>query len=289
MIENPEIILIPERKSTGAMIVDMLLILLPQAGIDPFKRIFNTIVNEGRMNRKAEENYQAILSNMSQRESNFYTERKTSFGFSTDKQKRDLLYGNILQNAARQSHAVIRDHMLVDEILGLTEKGGRIDHSQLGHDDHVIAWLMCHWLVVVGMNLAHYGIDPGLVMSAVVSEEDKNKTATQLWKDDLQSAYLKEIDELVAKLSDTENDAMAALYENRLRLLSRKVEAAGNIKDFSVDGIFDRVRKEREKKYRLSMVSSYYSEEKAVHDNVMDMIGSLKSGSYRQTASQWYN
>ena len=40
------VLFVPERRSTGAMIIDYLLIMLPQRNIDPFKRIYNKVVQE---------------------------------------------------------------------------------------------------------------------------------------------------------------------------------------------------------------------------------------------------
>jgi hypothetical protein len=291
LIEHPEIVLIPERKSSGPMIIDMLLTLLPAANVDPFRRIFNTIVDNARSSRKGEEEYMELTStSMSQRDEVFYTERKKAFGFNTDKAKRDLLYGSILQNAARESHKVIHDQVLVQEILSLTEKNGRIDHSELGHDDHVIAWLMAHWLINAGTNLIHYGIQPTMVKSALTCGSDEELTPLQRYKEELQKTYLMEVEELINKLGESDNEAINQLYENRLRFLSKKIEASGTVKDFSFDNIIDRVRKEREKKQRLNSNAGFQDEDQIVHSNIMDMIHASRASNYRHTAQQpFYN
>lgn len=281
LIEHPEILLIPERKSTGPMIIDMLLILLPQAGVDPFKRIWNSIVDEARESRKGEEAYGELLRPMSQRDAFFYTERKTSFGFKTDAVKRALLYGNVLQQAAKQSCRSVHDKPLIDEILGLSEKNGRIDHSNVGHDDHVIAWLLAHWFATHAMNLAHYGIEPGLVMSALAEDVEEEKTATDFWKENLQKQYLEEIEGLISNLSDCENETLAALYERRLQYLSRRIEASGKIKDFSLDSVMERVKKEREKKTRLGYALGTSDPDQEVRNRVNDVISNYQNGGYR--------
>lgn len=292
MAIHPEIIMIPERKSSGPTIIDTLLTLLPANGIDPFKRIFNTIVDQARVNKKGEEDYLDLNTSMSQRDNVFYTERKKSFGFNTDKAKRDLLYGTILQNAARQSCKVINDQTLISEILGLTEKNGRIDHSELGHDDHVISWLMCHWMVNVGSNLVHYGIEPGMAMSSLVSGDDSEKTMVDRWKDDLQRKYLAEIEELIAKVGESTNEAVITLYENRLRLLSKKIEQSGTVKDFSYDQIADRLRKEKEKKQRMAGASrNYMDADERQATEILDMIQQSRASYYRgglgSSGSNW--
>jgi hypothetical protein len=281
LVEHDDITLIPERKSTGQMIVDMLLIMLPQAGVDPFKRIYNTVVEEGKASRKGEEEYLDICGPLSSRDDFFYTERKTKFGFFTTKPKRDMLYGNTLQQAAKQSASMIRDKTLITEIMGLTVKNERIDHSHLGHDDHVFAWLLGHWFVNQAMNLSHYGIPAGLVMSALVESEEEEKSVGDRWKDHVQRAYMEEIDKLIITLGDCENEALVGLYERKLQFLSRKVESSGNVKDFSVDGIMDKVRREREKRQRLSNAVGTVSPEAEARNRVLDVISTYQNNRFR--------
>lgn len=281
MIEHEEIVLIPERKSTGAMIIDMLLILLPQAGIDPFKRIFNSIVDEAHQSRKGEDAYSMLHTPMTSRDSFFYTERKTSFGFKTDATRRGLLFGNVLQQAAKQTCRSIHDKPLADELMGLTEKNGRIDHTTLGHDDHVVAWLLAHWLATHAMNLSHYGIKPGLVMSAVIDEDEDERSTVDRWKEGVQKHHMEEIEQLIAQLSDCENETMTALYERRLQYLSRRVEASGKIKDFSVDGIMERVRKERDKRLRLGMAMGTSDPDQQLRDELQNVIADRSQQIFR--------
>ena len=53
IIQSPNVTLIPERKSSAIALIDHLLLILPDRGIDPFKRIFNRIVNEPDENKTA--------------------------------------------------------------------------------------------------------------------------------------------------------------------------------------------------------------------------------------------
>lgn len=287
MVENPMILLVPERKSSAISIVDMLLLMLPEAGIDPFKCIYNTIVQEGRLSTKGEEAFGEILRPMSQRDEFFYTERKAKFGFITDKVKRDQLYGTVLQQAAKQAASQIHDATLIGELLGLTVKNERVDHSRLGHDDHVVAWLLTHWLVNHGMNLSHYGIEPGLVMSALVQETEVQASISEQWQSQVQKAYLSEIDTLVMTLSETSNEALIALYERKLQFLSRKVEASGTIKDFSVDGVMEKVRREREKRQRLSLASNGFDPDHDRRQAVENTINQFAANGYRMS-NRWH-
>lgn len=53
LVKYPSITLLMERRNTGASILDHLLRSLPAVGVDPFKRIFNTIVNNYDEEEKA--------------------------------------------------------------------------------------------------------------------------------------------------------------------------------------------------------------------------------------------
>jgi len=64
----------------------------------------------------------------------------------------------------------VRDKKLISEILELTVRNGRVDHPPGGHDDHVIAWLMTHWLLTFGHNLSEYGIPNGYALSAMKTD-----------------------------------------------------------------------------------------------------------------------
>ena len=174
MVAYENITLIIERRSTGAMILDYLLMQLPSLGIDPFKRIFNTVTQEAD---QREEEYKEIRQPMSRRRSNLATSLKKSFGFITSasgEYSRDGLYGHVFQRAARQASDVIRDQPLVSQIGSLITKDGRVDHPPGGHDDLVISWLLCHWLLQKRQELdsIRYRSFPCDVSSSCTGKED---------------------------------------------------------------------------------------------------------------------
>jgi hypothetical protein len=287
LIANSDVTLIPERKSTGAMIIDMLLTMLPEAGVDPFKRIYNSIVNEAYDSEKGQEAYAEILQPMSMRPSFFYTERKTCFGFKTDKTLRDLLYGNILQTACRRLGKYIADKPLAGELLSLTMKNGRVDHSELGHDDHCIAWLMGHWMATAALNLSHYGIPAGLIMSTLKEAEEDEKPLGAQWKLDQQKTYASEIDTILTMLDESGNDAMAVLYEQRLKYLSRKLESEGASPEYAMDAVMERMRDIKAKRLRLVQSQATATPEGNAHRDIMETINQFQRGGYRSSATSW--
>jgi hypothetical protein len=154
--------LIIERRYNAQTIIDYLLLKLPELGIDPFKRIFNQIVQKREERQK---DYDRVMGPGLNRSRQLYETHRRDFGFVTDADSRKLLYSNVLMNAAKDAGHRVRDKQLIQQILSLVIKNGRIDHSASGHDDMVIAWLIGHWFLNYGINLHQYGINPARVMS----------------------------------------------------------------------------------------------------------------------------
>lgn len=220
MVKYPNLTLIPEKKSTGQMIVDSLLLALPKHGIDPFKRIFNRIVDEA--NEKPEL-FKEISKPASARTASFYDTTKKYFGFNTSAESRMTLYSTILQEAAKKAGHLIRDKVLSGEIRALVVKRGRIDHEASGHDDTVVAWLLANWLLMSGKNLDFYGIDRSQVMVGV-SNTSKQLSLEEVYEKQAQKMFRKEMDDLYAQLTEAVDTFTITKCEARLRFLSSRVE-----------------------------------------------------------------
>lgn len=130
MIKNPNTLLVPERKSSALTMLGIICRELRKAGINPFTRIFNMIVqnkNEAPFN-------QINLSEPGLEEG----VNKKYLGYNTTGSgptSRNNLYSNVLMKAIELNHSRIRDRTLITELSGLAQKNGRIDHSVSGHDD----------------------------------------------------------------------------------------------------------------------------------------------------------
>lgn len=175
MIKYPKVILIPEKRSIGQVIIDGLLKILPQEGIDPFKRIFNLIVNN---NGDYPDRWNEIRTTpVSRRDEFFYNRFKGMFGFATSRDgifSRTSLMTSTLSFAADMFAEHIKDSNLINQLMGLEKRNGRVDHAVKGHDDLVIAWLLPMWMMTKGSNLSYYGIDSLLIMSEVEEKQSHN-------------------------------------------------------------------------------------------------------------------
>jgi hypothetical protein len=241
-------VLVIERKSTGISILDSLHIELPRAGQDPFKRIFNKIVDEFQ---ERQDNFQELQrAGLNSRSEAFYDTRKTAFGFSTNATNRTLLYTTVLQNAAKKSCNVIRDNSLISEINGLVEKNGRIDHVATGHDDLVISWLLTHWFLFHTRNLKYYGIDPMLVMSEVLGDGEEY-TDDELRDRYQQAEYVREIEDLIEQLKKVNDEFLIMKLENRMRYVTSKLTGE-ELDSLSIDALLKQASDERLKRNRVN-------------------------------------
>lgn len=237
----PNSVYIPERKSTGQTFIDYLCIKLHAAGIDPFKRIYNTIVDNHDV--KPDE-FMEIRASMQHRDDAFYVRRKTKFGFNTGTVTRRTLYTEILKIAAKKGAAGVRDKTLISELMGLEEKNGRVDHASGGHDDTVIAWLLTVWLLVYGRNLSYYGLDRKRIMSRLIEDDGMSPMEKMEAQEKEQLQY--EVEETMEKLRETSNPMLVMKYEAKLRYLEAILAEKG-VEGINISGLIEEMNTRRAK------------------------------------------
>ena len=245
LIDFPNVILVPERRSSGKSIVDLLLIQMPQSQINPFQRIYNKIVD-----KKSErmDDYELINSHLVFKDPYFFDKYGKDFGLPTTKQTRDLLYGDVLLQASQHSQFNIRDKVLSNEIRNLSIKNGRIDHRLNQHDDHVIAWLLAHWFLKHTQNLFYYGIIDDYLLSEI---NDSNKPLNEYEKYQLEQQKLikKEIESIYEQLTNTNDEFSITRLEHQLRALTRELSEEDK-SIFSIHSLIEEAKRERIKKYQ---------------------------------------
>lgn len=250
MVKYENVILIPERRSQGQTLIDMLLIRLPAKGIDPFKRIYNVIVdNKGLY----VDEYAAINQDMSRRNSAFYERMKGKFGFVTSgsgDHSRNKLYVDSLNVAARFGSGAVRDKELVDQITSLVSKNGRIDHDVDGHDDMVIAWLLATWFLTSSKNLQFYGIISPLHLAKEFNPDKpvkKNLSREEVYDEQVQYRIKGEIDHLLKQLAELEDSALIFKLEHRIRVLNSRLKEE-YVENTTIDSLITEISGERNRR-----------------------------------------
>lgn len=174
LIKYDRAVLIPERKSSGVTIIDIVIETLLGKGIDPFTKIFNWVVQDIE---KYPEVQRELSKPVNMRSSSIYVKYRKEFGYGTTglgRASRDNLYGLTLMRATKYTGNLVRDRAIIDQLNGLIEKNGRIDHANGEHDDMVIGWLLANWLLVFGKNLKNYNLVSSDILSHNVKVHNKD-------------------------------------------------------------------------------------------------------------------
>jgi len=209
-LEN--VVFIPERNSVGVAIIDYCLLQLEELGINPFYRIYNTVIQEGKLDGKTV--CKAELSRPG-----LYDRHRKTFGFRTSSASRPFLYKTVFGRLMETSCHNVKDYMLVNQIAGLTTRNGRIDHGTDGNDDSVIAYVLTGYLLFFGNNLGMYDFAGGNIDNLLCDlEPEKNNK-----KDSIGKASIEQIKTLIIhlerKLKSTSNDTLKIEILQRIRRL----------------------------------------------------------------------
>lgn len=243
LIDYPKLTLIIERRSTGAMILDYLLMMLPARGIDPFTRIYNRAVQDAEDDPVR---FKEITAPMYMRSPDIYIKHKKCFGFATSGSgttSRNDLYSTTLLSAAKNTGHLVRDKKVVDQILGLVVKNGRVDHAAGEHDDMCISWLLSYWLLTLGKNLHVYGLDSREVLKFSKQRIEENNPVTR-YDNRQQDLLRQQIEDLVNMMRRERDTYLNRLMESKLKGLASRLSEADRI-TLSVDDLIKKIQEEK--------------------------------------------
>lgn len=239
MIKYKNITMIIEKKSSAQSFIDAVLDVFIKEGVNPFKRIWNQIVDN---NTKYKKEYDSVKRNFVSVP--FIQQHRRLFGFNTSGNTRHLLYSQVIQMAASRSAEVLRDEQLANQLASLkVSNDGRVDHASSGHDDAVMAWLLGHWMLMFGRNLDFYGIDSRYVMRNV-NDEGKQLTEEDLFDMSIVDDLEEEIEELISVIRREKHPSLLERHIHRFDLLNRKLNKYG-IEPKTIDGIIIKGREDK--------------------------------------------
>ena len=247
IIEYENLTMIIERRSSGVAILDYLLYILPGEGIDPFKRLFNTIVQNAQEDPAR---YQEICQPLYRRPADIYEKYKKAFGFATSgggMTSRTELYSSILRGAASSIGDRVRDLTTINQITGLIIKNGRVDHQDGEHDDMVISWLLSYWFTTKGKNLNHYGINSKLIYIHL-NNLGKTYTPYEEYEMSMQSKIRQELDKLMSELKSCKDYFISEKIEKQIRALNSSLILKEN-EQFSVDELINSIKENKYGKF----------------------------------------
>jgi hypothetical protein len=237
MIRFPKTVLIIERRSSGVAITDYVIDILVSKGIDPFRRIYNKIVNEAHINR---DNVREITRPIVGKDVNYFAKIKRDFGFATSatgSNSRNALYGNIMSRALEYFSDKLKDRVLIDQILALTIKNGRIDHEDGMHDDLVVSWLLTMWFIFEARNKEFYGISPREVLSKVRIESEGVSQAEVEFREKRNEEAIRAIEKYVSEIRRCRDKTLVSEYRRRIEQIKSRHELDQKVVD-DIDSFF---------------------------------------------------
>ena len=209
-------IFIPERNSTGVTILDTVFDEFERLGISPWKRIYNTVVQ----NRDQDQKLREINLNSTQ----VLGKARSYFGFRTHggqySSTRDLLYRQVLKKAIAINASRIHDAGLIDEIAHLEIRNGRIDHKSNGHDDTVIAYLLACYFIFHGNNIDLYNISPNELLTKINTDGDPIDD----FEKKHQLAIRKKLNQLEELVQKTSSEYIKQLYQRQINTLKSQID-----------------------------------------------------------------
>lgn len=236
-----------ERKSSGGTIIDYLLDLLPRMNIDPFKRLFNWVVDEMEANPKDKE---MLMTGLSQRSSSVYEMYKKHFGYATTgggKNSRHNFYGTAFSHSVKYTCRSVRDKALISQLSNLIIKNNRIDHKAGMHDDIVVGWLIAYWFLLEAKNKQYYGIPPTSVLSSIVHEIIEEEGGIEVYKKRQEQIAIKNlIDEKLLELKTITNPYLLESAKARIMILYKQIDTT-IIPSFNIQSMIDNIINEQKK------------------------------------------
>lgn len=254
LIEYENITLVIERRSSGVVIIDNLLLLLPANGVDPFKRMFNWVTNDYDTNPE----YKKVVDTPLNSKSYLINKYRKEFGYATSgsgKTSRDNLYGLTFNTAIKYTCDYIHDKDLINQLSSLVRKNGRIDHPDDGHDDLVISSLLSLWFLTQAKSLHKYGLSPRSILNTIMEasiQEQGGKEA--ILHKQQQAAILQNIDNLVLELKQEKVPYRADIILGKIKRLYSELDSDTS-KKFNLESLIEDMNKE--KKYHNLKVSIF--------------------------------
>lgn len=246
------IVTIIERRGSGMAIIDSLIVNLPTYDIDPFKALYNTAVEDEIWEQS--DTFMPIRQPFYTRTQRFYDSVKRVFGYATSgsgRHSRTALYNRTLLQAAKLFHKNVRDETLVNEIMGVSVKNGRLDHASGKHDDMVVAWLLVTWFLTSTRNLEFYGLQGAFCRAQEFNPEatSKVKTPHDDYAEQRIAHYKSVAEQLVVDLEACNDSLIAMRIEARLQGIKMHLGADSEYV-VTFDGIISKARDARAEKVK---------------------------------------
>jgi hypothetical protein len=246
-------VMIIERRSSAATIIDYIIQKLLQHEINPFDRLYNTIYqNKDQYPKEYDEISRAKYYN-----EDIFTKYKKHIGFVTSGSgitSRSELYSGTLMSMLKYTSYCTYDEPLINQLAALIIKNNRIDHPEGGNDDMVISSLLSYWILITGKNLSLYGIDTTtLLKSNKVYLDEKYTTADSEYEVEEAVTMERKFNELLEMYKTENNEVIARQLELKIRKIVSDTNFSSKV--LSVEELFESIQRDK----KVSLRRRYFS------------------------------
>lgn len=241
--------MIIERRSSAATIIDYIIQKLLQHEINPFTRLYNTIFqNKEQYIKEFEEISKAKYYN-----EDIFTKYKKHIGFVTSGSgitSRSELYSTTLMSMLKYTSYCTYDTSLVNQLASLIIKNNRIDHPEGGNDDMVIASLLSYWLLMSGKNLALYGIDTFTLLKTNKIYLDEKYSTDNTDYDEAEAIEAERVfNELLDEFKSENNPIIAKQLEIKIKKIASEMEFSSKV--ISVEQLIEDINRSKKLNNRI--------------------------------------
>jgi len=252
LLKYEKAVMIIERRSSAATIIDYIIQKLLLHEVNPFSRLYNTIYQD---KEKYQKEYEEI-SKARYFNEDIFIKYKKHIGFVTSGfgvTSRSELYSTTLISMLKYTGDCIYDQKLISQISELIIKNNRIDHPEGGNDDMVVAGLLSYWILSQGKNLNLYGIDTGsLLKYNKVYLAEKYAIVEDDYSDHEVMSLEQQFNELIDQYKKESNDIIARQIEIKIKKLASDLKIFGSHMThvISVESLLESISRERKLKAR---------------------------------------
>lgn len=236
-------LMIIERRSSAAAIIDYMIQKLCLNRINPFRRLYNTIVQN---KVEYEKEYEEVI-NAKHFNEDVFIKHKKHIGFVTSGSgitSRSELYSVTLTSMLKFTAHVLHDAKLINQISALIIKNNRIDHPSNGQDDCVIAALLSYWVLTNGKNLSIYGINTATILkNNNVYLQEKYANASDEYDSDEIAQIESEFNELLQLYKKERNEIISRQLEYKIRKVSSELSSYQHV--VSVEDLLNQINQEK--------------------------------------------
>lgn len=162
-------------------------------------------------------------------------ERRRNYGVFTGTKSRSLMI-DLLFLTVQEYKDRLTSHFVIDDILKLVRKNGKVQAAAGEHDDSIMSYLIALYVYTYGKNLNRWGIVKGMKEPGFEGEKAQEEDAIQyamdnLSEDDMMFFQAQIMASQAASTYEAQMRKEAYLYNRQSEVIDKKINAVTRVED----------------------------------------------------------